>query len=302
MTIVDRSKFIGGSDVAAILGISPWKTPLQLWHDKTQPAMPENADPDRARVLSRGKRLEPYIVDMIRAEHGFTISAVNQRYVDVDVGYFACEIDAEGHPPGGQDGTENIEIKTVHPFRAKDWGEQHGDALPLHYLAQVQWGLGITDRPRCRVFALIGDDLRHYVVERDPEAIDGMREMARRFWVEHVETLVPPDPSTAGDMLRLFPRDDGEVIEADTEALIAYNELRALTEQAGEIEEKVERLRAALKRRIGGAATLAHQGQRLASWKAQAAQRFDQRAFAAAHPELFSSFLKSTETRIFRLA
>ena len=160
----DRAKYLGGSDIAAVLGISPWKTPLQLWQDKTMPAMPENHDPERLKVLNRGKRLEPYILDMIRAEHGLQITAVNQRYIDASVPYFASEIDAEAGPL-------NIEIKTVSPFKIKEWGDEGTDALPLHYVAQVQWGMGITGREQCDVFALIGDDLRRYSVLADAELI-----------------------------------------------------------------------------------------------------------------------------------
>jgi len=172
--IVDRRKWIGGSDVAAILGISPWKTPLQLWNDKTQPAMPET-DAARLRVLNRGKRMEPYILDMIRDEHGVNVIAANERYTDQAVDYFACEIDAEAQDE--MRGHINIEIKTVHPFKVKEWGEELTDALPLHYLAQVQWGLGITRRQHCDVYALIGDDLKRYAVEADGELIATLRNL-----------------------------------------------------------------------------------------------------------------------------
>ena len=49
-TDTDRSKRIGGSDIAAILGISPWKTAFQLWQDKTQPAMRIARQQWRARI------------------------------------------------------------------------------------------------------------------------------------------------------------------------------------------------------------------------------------------------------------
>ena len=294
-----RQKYIGGSDIAAILGISPWKTAFQLWQDKTQPAMPEN-DPERLKVLNRGKRLEPYILDMIRAEHALEIIAANHRYTDPLVDYFACEIDAEaaGEPP------LNIEIKTVHPFKTAEWGEQGTDALPMHYIAQVQWGMGITGRGRCDVFALIGDDLRRYSVTADAELIVAMRDKAQAFWRQYVLTLNPPPPACEADLYALYPRDSGKsvAIDGDDAAVTALCELRALKDEAKSIAEKIAAAEGVLKTKLADAAIATLGGQRVCSWKSQSARRFDQKAFAAAQPAMFDQFIKTTESRVFRLA
>ena len=293
----DRAKYLGGSDIAAVLGISPWKTPLQLWQDKTMPAMPENNDPERMKVLNRGKRLEPYILDMIRAEHGLTITAVNQRYIDASVPYFASEIDAEAGPL-------NIEIKTVSPFKIKEWGDEGTDALPLHYVAQVQWGMGITKREQCDVFALIGDDLRRYSVLADAELIAAMRDKAQAFWQQYVATLNPPPPAGESDLYALYPRDTGEAIaiDGDDAAVAALCELRALKDEAKSIGEKIAVAEGVLKTKMADAAVATLGGQRVCSWKSQSAKRFDQKAFAAAQPAMFDQFIKTTESRVFRLA
>jgi len=299
--IVDRRKFIGGSDLAAILGISPWKTPLQLWNDKTQPAMPET-DAARLRVLNRGKRMEPYILDMIRDEHGVNVIAANERYTDQAVDYFACEIDAEAKDE--KRGHINIEIKTVHPFKVKEWGDIGTDALPLHYLAQVQWGLGITGRQYCDVYALIGDDLKRYAVEADGELIATLREKAIQFWVRYVSALTPPPPVSEEDLYMLYPADNGQAapIDSDADALSALNELRALRIEAKELDARIEGCEKALKTRMGDVAMLTVGGTKVCTWKSKQAKRFDQKAFAAAHPALFEQFIKTSESRVFRLA
>jgi putative phage-type endonuclease len=211
--VIDRSRFIGGSDIAAILGISPWRNVVELWLDKTRP-LPN----DETRVTLRGKRMESYIVDMVEAEFNIAIAKVagrNKRYVDQRVPYFSCEVDAETLSTPVQ----NIEIKTVHPFKAQEWGDLETDQLPLHYLAQVQWGLSITNREVCGVFALIGDDLRHYVVERDEPTIEAMRARAIEFWERFVIPREQPpldysDPKTLEVLKRLYPGTDGRKLEA----------------------------------------------------------------------------------------
>lgn len=228
---LDRTKYIGGSDISAILGVSPWRNLVDLWSDKIKPRS-ENGH--NAAAKRRGHRLEPYIIDMIREEHGLEIVHRNERYTDSDVPFFAAEIDAET-------ASENIEIKTVHPFKAKEWGDVGTDSLPLHYIAQVQWGLGIRHRDVCRVFALIGDELKPYTVERDDELIRAMRDQALDFWTQYVvPKKMPPINFEAKNVIdtlkRLYPGTDGTVIEANT----MHEHWRAVYETASEMARKYE--------------------------------------------------------------
>lgn len=252
ITTPDRTKYIGGSDIAAILGISPYKTAADLWIDKTTPP---REDSRNAAAKRRGSRLEPYIADMIEQEHGLAIVRRNERYIDAQVPYFACEVDAES-----SDG-QNVEIKTVHPFKAKEWGELDTDQLPLHYVAQVQWGLGITGREVCRVFALIGDDLRPYVVERDDETITAMRDKAAEFWNRYVlAKLRPPldyaDSKTLETLRRLYPGTDGSTIEATAMHEHWRAVLHTATEMAGKYQGVIDGAKAHLLSEMGQAALL----------------------------------------------
>ena len=237
----DRRKFIGGSDIAKILGIDPWKNATDLWLDKTTPPVDET-DPAKRKVLRRGSRLEPYIIDLVAEEYGMKAAARNERYQDSEVPFFACEIDCE-FILGDDARIENGELKTVHPFKAKEWGELETDQLPLHYLAQVQWGLGVTRRERTHVFALIGDDLRRYVVERDEPTIEAMRRRAEHFWNAFVIPKVPPpldyaDPRGMETLKRLYPGTDGTTIEANAE----HEHWRAVMATAAEMAAKYQQV------------------------------------------------------------
>jgi len=262
VTVIPREKYIGGSDIAAILGISPWKTALDLWLDKITPPVDSTN-----KVKRRGQRLEPYIIDMIREEYGVEVVRANHRYIDENIPFFACEIDCEintGKELFNPDGVRNVEIKTVHPFKAKEWGELETDNLPLYYLAQVHWGLGITNRQFCHVFALIGDDLRQYVVERDDETINAMRARAGQFWTEYVIPKVQPpmdfgDSRTLETLRRLYPGTDGRTIEATA----AHEHWRAVLATAVEMVDKyqgvVDGAKAHLLAEMGSAALLKFQ-------------------------------------------
>lgn len=234
----DRRKYLGGSDIAAILGLSPWKNAVDLWLDKIKPRVEDGANWAAKR---RGSRLEPYILDMIREDHGLEIVSHGNRYIDREHDFLAAEIDFEYRDPETGE-IENGEIKTVHPFKKKEWGETETDNLPLYYLTQVHHGMGVRHARRCRVFALIGDELRPYIVERDDELINSLRGHARDFWHKYVLPKVQPplnfdDGRDAIETLkRLYPGTDGTVIGANP----GHEHWRAVMQTAQDMVKKYE--------------------------------------------------------------
>ncbi len=290
----DRQKLIGGSDVAGILGISPWKTPLAVYLDKVQPRS-EEPDRSKARIFARGKRFEPYVVDMLAEDLGLTIVGRGNRYLDPELPFLAAEIDAE------TDDGRNVEIKTVSPFKAFEWGEQQTDAIPVHYTAQAMHGLMVTGRAVCIFGVLIGgDDFRIYQVERDEETIAAIRQKEVAFW-QQVQDRTPPPASTTSDVLALFERDTGRAVEADLTTVQAVDRLREIRSTIKSLTDESDELKAAVHRYMQDAATLTYDGQSLATWKAQSANRFDLQAFTEAHPDLAAQFRAVSHSRVFRL-
>jgi putative phage-type endonuclease len=266
--VPDRTKFIGGSDAAAILGVSKWKTPFQLYQEKIG-ALFEESNPMRDRVLNRGKRWEPVVVEMLIDElqdrgHDVEIIARNERYQDPEFPFLACELDLELRIDGEE---VNGEMKTVHPFAAKDWGEPETDEIPIYYAAQVMHGLMIKPRRRAIIAALIGaDDLRIHFLDRDEETIAGMRPREIEFW-ERIQNRVPPDPTDPVDVKWLYQRDGGTAIEADDDLVLICQRLKDMKSDAKNLDAQIELIAAQIKARMGAAATLLYRGKPLATWK-----------------------------------
>lgn len=264
----DRSQFIGGSDVAAILGISPWKSPYQLYLEKIGASV-EDATQEKQRIFARGKRWEPVVVEMLIDElehrgHEAGIINRNARYADHDHGFLRAEIDLEILLDGEH---VNGEMKTVHPFAAHEWGEPGSDEIPLHYAAQCMHGLMVTGRRLCIVAALIGaDDLRIHQIERDDETIAAMRSRELEFW-RRVQERDPPDPSTAADIRWLYGKDAGEVMDADDELLALCRDLASAKSIEKQAAKSIESLETRLKLAMGNAAILQHEGRKVATWK-----------------------------------
>lgn len=291
---MDRTKYIGGSDVAGILGISPWKTPLDVYLDKVQP---RKSEPDAAKqkIFSRGQRMEPYVIDLLSEETGLVIARRGERYLDPELPFIAAEIDAEA------ESGENIEIKTCSPFKAREWGEQQTDAIPVYYTAQAMHGLMVTGRKVCVFGVLIGaDDFRVYRVERDDETIAAIRDKEIHFW-DRVTTLTPPPVTALSDIMRIFDRDAGTGIEADAKALDALMQLRDMHARRKELSDEIEFAEQKLKLFMQDNSYISLEGKQLATWRTQQSTRFDIAAFKQAHPDLYDAFKKTTKSRVFRI-
>ena len=278
----DRKNYIGGSDTAAILGVSPWKSAFQLYQEKIGEYQ-EEITPTKQKLFNRGKRWEPVVIEMLVDEledrgHDVTILAKNQRYIDHQYGFLAAEIDVELLLDGRH---INGEMKTVHPFAAKDWGEQDTDEIPIYYTSQVLHGQMVTGRNKTIVAALIGaDDLRVHVVDRDDEMIDIIRSKEIEFW-SRIQNREAPEPTTTEDINRLYRFDSGAVIEADSELLDLIGKASIKKDELESIESALEDLKDKIKSRMGEAALLMYNGQKLATWKTnKPSEKTDWKGFA----------------------
>ena len=265
---LDRTQLIGGSDAAAILGISPWKSAFQLYQEKIGVAV-DDVSPEKQRLFARGKRWEPVVVEMLVDElqyrgHDVQIIGRNARYQDREFPFLSAEVDLELLVDGEEC---NAELKTVHPFAAKAWGEPDTDEIPIYYAAQAMHGLMVKPRQKCIVAALIGaDDLRVHQIERDEETIAAMRAKELAFW-QRVQDRNPPDPETAVDVKWLYAKDAGEVSEADDELLRLIGELHFQKTTAKHAEAAIDRISTQIKLAMGNAALLLRDGRPIATWK-----------------------------------
>lgn len=298
----DRRKYIGGSDIAAILGVSPWRTIVDLWADKVEPPTGET----RKRVFMRGERWESVVAEMLTLSlkedgHDVEIIGRNRRFIDSMHPMFAAEIDYEVRLDGEPDVT-NVEIKTVHPFKAYEWGETGTDDVPLWYTAQAMWGLGVAPdaRKRCIVAPLFGaDELRTFVVDRDDETIAALRSRALSFWNDHIIAHVPPEPATVEDLDRLFPQHRTPSLIADNDLEDAVLRLRAIKAEIKARESEGEQLEFQVKRAMNDCAELLIGGKAAVTWKNRGRTWLDQGALKEAHPDIHREFTRKGETRVF---
>jgi predicted phage-related endonuclease len=311
---LDRRTYLGGSDVAAVLGLDPYgKTPLTVYMSKIGEAA-GITDPEKKKFLERRKRWEGPIVQMLREEFDGEIVAINHRYVDDELHFMAAEIDFEWRDADGS--IQNGEIKTVSPFafgERSGWGEMGSDEIPLHYHAQVMHGLGVTGRRTAIVCAMVGlDNMVFYRVERDDEAIAAMRQACAQFWTDHVVPRVPPAPITMVDVAMLYKRHKGRAVELDEEHARALQDLRTVRAAI----ESHEATKAELELKVAlyvckawdinapeeakDNAALIHDGRELALWVSGRGAHLDQKRLKAEQPDVVKEYTVPHHYRSFR--
>ena len=313
----DRTKFLGGSDVAAVMGLSPWATPVELWMQKTGRAPREEVTPARQKMFDRGHKLEPFIRDMVIAkleEMGLTVKlvAINQRYSHPDHPFLQSEIDFElvltGEIEiGGNIHTldaehVNADAKSVSGFARKKWGMEDTEDVPIEYAAQFMHGLGTTGRGKCLVAALRSfDDVDIYWTLRDDETIEAMRAKSVEFWNDCVLADVAPDPFNFSDIKLLFPSDNGQATEASQEIAEKVETLRNLKARIKALESDAEALTFDIGEFISPNAVLKYGENQIATWKAQGRSDFQEKLFKADYPDLAPKYIKNSTVRVLRL-
>jgi putative phage-type endonuclease len=268
-----RKGGIGGSDAAAVLGMSPWCSPLDVWLDKTGRAKPVDETP----AMYWGTQLEDLVAKEYANQSGRKVQRVNSVLKDPEglpllasIDRVVCPQDGKAPVVKGEFRTDKIlECKTAGQYASDNWGEPGTDDVPRYYLCQCLHYLGITGVDMCDVAVLIGGrDFRMYTIRHDRETVAIMRERLAQWWRDHVVADVAPEPRTGAEALALYPSSTGDRVIASAEVEQAAKELAELKGKAKQLKEEVEKREDAIKCAIGGAEALAGvTGDIIATWK-----------------------------------
>ena len=284
---------LGGSEALAYCGKDPRCTSLQLYLRKIGEA---GERPEEDARQEWGNRLEPVVRDWLAEQIGRQIMVPQRTFVSQDFPFLFGNLD-------GVSDDEGVEIKTGDKFTAQEFGEVGTDQVPARYVLQVHHYMLVTGLRRFHLGALLGgNDARHYVIDYDEDLAQLMLEKARAFW-RHVEARTPPEVTTLHDADKRWPKSAERAVLASTEIVLALEGLRAMRAQEKAAGDKADAAELTLKQFMGDADSLTDAGgKRLATWRSQTREAFDQKAFAAEHPELVTQYRRVSSFRVFRLS
>jgi putative phage-type endonuclease len=292
---VDRTKYIGGSDIGAILGLSRFRSPLEVWMEKTGK---ETKQLD-SLPLRFGSFAEEFVASEYARATGFKLIHDESIYVHPEHAFMCAHVDRFVLEGGAANSTPTstptriLECKTAHPFSSGDWGEAGSDEVPMSYLCQCIWYMAITSINQVDLAVLFGNsDFRIYTMNRDLGLENTVLEKASLFWNDYVLKDIPPPAQSEADCQTLFCKGDpNKSLEARSETLELSRRLVLLNSEISTREEAISTIKQAIMSQMGEAETLTYQGRVLVTWKApKPSYRLDSKRIEAEHPEIAGNY------------
>lgn len=316
----ERRSGIGGSDAAAAVGLNPYKTPFQLWQEKTGEREPDDISDKPA--VHFGIVLEDVIATEYATRFKRKIERRKKIFRHPDFPFMLANIDRlivdKDRGPG------ILDAKTAGHYAARDdkWGPSGTDLVPEEYLIQLQHYLAVTGCTWGDIAVLIaGQDFRTYHFTRNESLIAVLIEKETAFWNCVIEKR-PPMINTEADARLKWPKSFDRPIEATTEIADHVINIAMLKKSIEVDTARLDQLKSQVMDFMGEADTLTtRDGRKLATWKSRRefiadafarempeefakymAPRFDESAFRKARPDLVEKFKLPSKTRAFTIS
>jgi len=287
-----RQRKIGGSDVAAIMGLSEFcdNTPYAIWCEKIL-GKPRVFDPE-----GWGHKLEPIILDTYTQKTGIQLKRPKEPYYHDKYEFMVANPDGVGI-----DNNIIIDAKTAHNYRK--FGSRSDLTLPSDYLLQLAHYCIVLDADYAECAILFGgNDFQILRYDRNEELEKLIISKEKEFYDNYIITETPPPAKSKADLLHKYQKlSDGEVKKADSKIYEKVCELKSLSATIKEMEREKNDLITEIGCYMKDSPVLLDmQGKKLATWKLQKRESIDREKLKTEHPEVYKTVAKETQIRVFR--
>ena len=263
--LAERKTGIGGSEAAAVLGVSPWATPVTVWLDKTGRSGPK----EETEAMRIGTELEDFVARRYCAETGRTVRRYNKM---VHVGCLLGNFDRLVVPEGEKVASHMDEIRTDTLLECKTSSREWDGEVPIYYQTQVQHYMGLVPKLLHADVAVLFLGRKHFEtfrVERDDEVIHVMQERLTDWWNRYVVTGTMPPPTNEEDCKLLWARSNpGKTVTATAEIVAKLDEYKRLKEDEKAAKEAAAKLQGDICAYLGDAEVVSGpDGKPLVTWK-----------------------------------
>lgn len=291
----ERRNYLGGSDIAKVLGLSRWGTPLSVWAEKTGNLIPE--DISGKMPVKLGIRMEQIVAELFEEEMGKKLQIEKETIYHPQYPFLAANIDRRVE---GEDAI--VEIKTASAYKYREWEQEE---MPVEYLIQTAYYMALTGVRKGYLCCLIGNtDLKIKEINKDENLFADIIGKAVYFWQEFVEKNQMPAP-IAGDgstLYRLFPLAAEEsIIDLGDKGARVLENLDSLKADRKVLDMEIEGQENHIKAMLGNYET-GIAGKFKITWKKQTTMRIDIDRMKKEEPGLYESWLKPTMSRVFRFS
>jgi putative phage-type endonuclease len=295
-----RSKGIGGSDAAAILGMSRYKTALDVWLEKTKP---EEIAPIENEYIYWGNRLEGVIAEEYQRRNNCELEEPTETFRDKTYPYLIANPDRI--IKNSSKGKGVLECKTCSSYKISEWGDEGTDQIPTEYLLQIAHYRYVMEVDFVDLAVLIGgNQYRQYTYTKNEKLESKMRERLGNFWNEHVLKNTTPPLTNRRDVEALFKNsDEDKIIEADEELQNTLKAIVDLKNSESEIEEKIKGLQDKVFVIMKDASMVIDKnGEKICTWKNVNSKRLDTTLLKKTDPDLYLKYAKESSTRVFKIS
>ena len=275
--IKERTNYIGGTDCAAVLGLSRWRSPIEIWAEKT--GLLESEDKGDNLAIEVGTELEDLVCRLFCKRTGKKVRRENQTIFHPRYPFIAANIDRSVM---GEDAI--LEAKTAGAWKARE----------------------LTGKEIGYIACLIGGN-QEFVwkeIPRDQEIISQIITKEIAFWKGFVEPKIMPAATKldSGILSKLFPGqiDDDDPIALDDDAMKIIESLKAMEADISTLEGVIEKEKNSLKTMLKDK-NIGLVGQYKISWKRQISRRLDTKTLRQEKPEICDAYTKPIESRVFRI-
>lgn len=293
----ERLSGLGGSDIGAILGLNPWRTPYQVFLEKIG-----EAPPFEGNLQTRfGTYAEEFVAQEYCQQEKRRVQRFNPMLRHPTAPLIG-HVDRLVVPEGAKRASYRQEIRTDLGLEAKtasafatgrgsEWGESGTDQVPEAYLTQTACYMALTGCPKWDIAVLFGNqEFRVYHLQRDLELEAMILDEASRFWTDHVVARNPPTPSSEAEARQRWPRhSEGRVLEADDALTVMLQHLADCKRRGKEVADEEQALKDLILPLLADADSVRRGEMSLATYRANKdSQRTDWQALAnhllASHP------------------
>ena len=268
-----RKAGIGGSDCAAAVGLSRWKSPFQLWSEKTDRIVPTKG----GEALYWGSLMEPILRNEFAKRTNLEVKECPFFLRSKEHKYMLANIDGYVR---NEDGSFSVlEIKTANAYAVQDWQ----DGLPIEYFAQIMHYMVVTGMSSAYVAVLLGgNEVRIQKYDRDEEMIQHIVQMEEHFWYEYMLKDTPPEATAKDNELlgQLYPKSKEKAIEMPAKATDVLADYEKACKDLTLAKEAKEEAEAKLKMMLADAEVGIIDGYKI-SWKNVSTTRLDSKKVKA---------------------
>jgi len=290
----DRQKCLGGSDIPILFGLSRFKSPHDLWLEKTGRTRPEDISDNPA--VRAGNAFEEGVIVEGQERLGAMVRNVERRIKGTPIKVHADAMLKESKEP--------FEVKVEGLFwnLREGWGEEGTDDVPFDVLLQAMTQAMSLDAEVGHIGAFLGGrGFAFYKFGYDSRIAEQILERADVFWNKHVQADIPPEGLPSIEMLKRTIR-EVKTVGVDAVLMDRYRDAKFYLKEAEEAEKT---LKAEILTSMGDAEC----GQVIAdgqvyrmTYKTQARSGFDTKRLKEEHPELASEYVKQTQFNVARFS